>query len=188
MVLIEIVRGIAGKTWSPDEIRFRSDFKVCNAAREANPNTRFINQSSHTSIVFPSSLLAASKATFGMASLPSPSVPTDPDVSYHLKRLLRPYLRVKAPKIDLLAEIAGTSPRTLQRKLKQSGTSYSELIETTRFELAMEMLKDTDTRLVEIAMELGFENQSNFGRNFKRIAGISPGRYRRDMLRQDCAA
>ena len=61
IALIEIIRSIVGKTWSPDEIRFKSDFSVCSAAREANPNTRFLKHSVYTSIVMPSSVLAVSQ-------------------------------------------------------------------------------------------------------------------------------
>ena len=79
-------------------------------------------------------------------------------------------------------------PRSLQRKLQQAGTSFSELIETTRFEMAAEMLVDSDTPLIDVAMTLGYENQSNFGRSFRRIAGISPGKYRREMFGREHAA
>jgi AraC-like DNA-binding protein len=185
MVLIEAVRSITGKTWTPDEIRFKSDFNVCRAARAANPNTRFIRRSSHTSIIVPSSVLAASKQTYGAApTLSSDVVPADDDPTVHLKRLLRPYLRAAAPKIDVFADIAGTSQRTLQRKLKQYGISYSQILETTRFEMATEMLADPNAKLMDVAMTLGYENQSNFGRSFRRIAGISPGKYRRNLQSQ----
>jgi transcriptional regulator GlxA family with amidase domain len=62
------------------------------------------------------------------------------------------------------------------------------LIETTRFEMASEMLQDPDIQLIDVATTLGYENQSNFGRSFRRIAGISPGKYRRDLLLKDRAA
>jgi AraC-like DNA-binding protein len=62
------------------------------------------------------------------------------------------------------------------------------LIETTRFEMATEMLQDPKMNLIDVAMTLGYENQSNFGRSFRRIAGISPGKYRRQTLLQDRVA
>jgi AraC-like DNA-binding protein len=187
-VLIEVIRTVAGKTWTPDEIRFKSDFKVCEAARAANPNTRFIDRSNHTSIVMPSSLLTISKPVCGTAPSLDCALSSDHDTIGQIKRLLRPYLRAAAPKINVFAEIAGTSPRTLQRRLSQYGTSYSKLIETTRFEMASEMLQDPDIQLIDVAMTLGYENQSNFGRSFRRIAGISPGKYRRQMLIPDRVA
>ncbi|WP_223427900.1 helix-turn-helix transcriptional regulator [Tateyamaria pelophila] len=187
-VLIDIVRSIMGKGWSPDEIRFKSDFSVCDAAREANPNTRFLSQSVHTSIIMPSSVLAASQLTCGAAQVPELSIPDKRHGTENLKRLMRPYLREGTPKIEVLAEIMGVSPRSLQRKLKQSGSSYSELIETTRFEMAAEILAASDTPLIDVAMTLGYENQSNFGRSFRRISGISPGKYRREVIGRERAA
>ena len=181
-VLIEAVRSITGENWSPDEIRFQSDFSVCDAAREANPNTRFITQSAHTSIILPSSLLAASNLTNGSAQVPEPNVPPDPDPTDHLKRLIRPYLREGTPKIEVFADVVGASPRSLQRKLNQSGLCYSKLVETARFEMAAEVLRESDIPLIDVAMMFGYENQSNFGRSFRRVAGMSPGRYRREML------
>ena len=37
-------------------------------------------------------------------------------------------------------------------------------------------------------MTLGYENQSNFGRSFRRIAGISPGKYRREVIGREQVA
>lgn len=186
-VLLEVVRSITGSTLSPDEIRFKSDFNVCNAAREANPNTKFQVWSAHTSIVMPSSVLATCNISCGTGFGIEPNISEDLDGVDSLKRLIRPYLREAVPKVDLFAEIVGTSPRSLQRRLNQAGTSYSELVETTRFEMAIEMLKDPDIRLIEVAMALGYENQSNFGRSFRRIAGIGPGKHRREMFTQSLA-
>jgi AraC-like DNA-binding protein len=177
-----------GKSWSPDEIRFQSDFSVCDAAREANPNTRFRMRSADTSIVMPSSVLAASQLTCGTARVPVPNIPENLDWIENLKRLIRPYLREGAPKMSAFAEIMDMSPRSLQRILQQAGTSFSDLIETTRFEMATEMLQDPKMKLVDVAMTLGYENQSNFGRSFRRTAGISPGKYRREVTGRECAA
>ena len=187
-VLIDAIRSITGETWSPDEIRFKSDFSVCDAAREANPNTRFLSRSAHTSIVVPTAVLAASQLTCGAAYVPDPSIPEKPDGLDKMKRLMRPYLREGTPKVTTFAEILEVSPRSLQRKLQHAGTSFSDLIETTRFEMAAEMLAESDAPLIDVAMTLGYENQSNFGRSFRRIAGISPGRYRREAIGRERAA
>jgi transcriptional regulator GlxA family with amidase domain len=88
----------------------------------------------------------------------------------------------------IFAEILDVSPRSLQRNLQQAGTSFSDLIETTRFEMAVEILAASDARLIDVAMTLGYENQSNFGRCFRRVAGISPGKYRREVIGREQAA
>lgn len=181
-VLIDTIRSVTGDMWSPDEIRFKSDFSVCNDAREENPNSRFLSRSAHTSIVVPTAVLAASQLTCGAAHLPEPNIPEKPDGIENMKRLIRPYLRGGLHPISTFAEMLDVSPRSLQRKLQQQGTSFSDLIETTRFEMAAEMLAESDALLIDVAMTLGYENQSNFGRSFRRIAGISPGKYRRERV------
>jgi len=186
--LIVIVRSIVGETWSPDEIRFKSDFKVCDEARQANPNTRFRKRSAHTSIIMPSSVLAASRLPCAAVHVPDPNIPETLGGMENLKRLIRPYLRAVAPQIDVLAEITGTSKRTLQRQLQNQGVNFRQLIEITRFEMAGEMLREPDTALINVAMTLGYENQSNFGRSFRRVAGISPGKFRSEMIGQERAA
>lgn len=187
-VLIDIIRSITGTSWSPDEIRFKSDFSICDAARQANPNTRFVKRSVHTSLTMPSSVLAASRLTCGAAQVPDLSIPETLDEMEHLKSLVRPYLREGAPKMNMFAEILDVSPRSLQRRLQQAGTNFSELIETTRFEMAAEMLAESDAPLIDVAMMLGYENQSNFGRCFLRVAGLSPGKYRREVIGRERVA
>lgn len=185
MVLIQIVRSIMGNAWSPETISFKSNFSVCNAAHEAYPNTRFVSNAKHSSITVPSVIL--SKSTASNLPIVSPErleFSSDDNLS-NFKHLLRPYLREGTPKLEMFAEIVGKRPRTLQRNFQQTGCSYSELVEITRFEMAIDMLKNLDVSLIEIAMNVGYENQSNFGRSFKRISGTSPGAYRRQVLGQE---
>ena len=75
--------------------------------------------------------------------------------------------------------MAATSVRTLQRRLQESGLSYSELVNELRFETAARLLRETDATALEIALEVGYEDPSHFSRAFKRLAGISPREYRR---------
>ena len=184
MVLIEVIRDVMGQTWSPDVISFQSNFSVCDDARQTHPNTRFVKNANRTSITMPSSVLAAGTAfNRPTCSLQGSEISSVEGFDY-LKSVLRPYVREGTLRIDLLAEIAGTSTRSLQRVLQKDGFSYSQLLEKTRFDMAVEKLQESGNPLVEIAMDLGYENQSNFSRSFKRISGMSPGAYRHQMLEQ----
>ena len=98
-----------------------------------------------------------------------------------LKAVLSAYLPERMPTIDFAAEMAATSVRTLQRRLKESTLSYSELIGEVRFEAAARLLRETDASALEIALEVGYEDPAHFSRAFKRIAGISPREYRRQQ-------
>jgi AraC-like DNA-binding protein len=70
------------------------------------------------------------------------------------------------------------SLRGLQRKLRDEGTNFKQLLEDTRQELACQYLKQSELSLGEVTYLLGFSDQSNFTRAFKRWMGLAPSEYR----------
>ena len=70
------------------------------------------------------------------------------------------------------------STSTLQRQLQSEGTNYRAVLETTRRELAEQYLRDDQYSQAQIAFMVGFADQSNFARAFKRWTGVSPGEFR----------
>jgi AraC-like DNA-binding protein len=77
-----------------------------------------------------------------------------------------------------LADLLYVSERSLQRRLTDSGTSFRQLQEETRFDLAKKFLHTTDSSVTEIGFELGYTMPANFSRAFQRWAGVSPRQYR----------
>ncbi|NIL93491.1 MAG: helix-turn-helix domain-containing protein [Woeseiaceae bacterium] len=71
------------------------------------------------------------------------------------------------------------SRSTLQRQLGSEGTSYRQILESTRQSLAKKYLQSHDYSQAEIAFMLGFTDQSNFARAFKRWTGVSPGEFQK---------
>jgi AraC-like DNA-binding protein len=71
------------------------------------------------------------------------------------------------------------SRSTLQRQLKGEGTTYREILESTRQSLAEQYLKDGAYSQAQIAFMTGFADQSNFARAFKRWTGVSPGQFQK---------
>lgn len=78
----------------------------------------------------------------------------------------------------LVAQSLNVSPRTLQRKLRQQGTSYQQALNETRYELAVQHLQHAAYSVTEIAYLLGYENTGNFTRAFKSWAGETPTQFR----------
>ncbi len=70
------------------------------------------------------------------------------------------------------------TPRTLQRRLKERGTTFKSLLTEVRHELATHYLRDGRYSLSEISYLLGFSELSAFSRAFKRWAGVAPSAYR----------
>lgn len=81
--------------------------------------------------------------------------------------------------IEHLANGTGTSVRTLQRRLKDTGMSYSDLQDDVRKTLALNLLENETLALGEIAFSLGYSEVSAFNHAFRRWVGQSPGDYRR---------
>ena len=71
------------------------------------------------------------------------------------------------------------SRSTLQRQLGAEGTSYRQILESTRRSLAEQYLRSKDYSQAEVAFMLGFTDQSNFARAFRRWTGMSPGEFRK---------
>ncbi|MGD8357389.1 MAG: AraC family transcriptional regulator [Lysobacterales bacterium] len=77
-----------------------------------------------------------------------------------------------------VAEDLFLSPRTLQQRLGDRGTSFHELLNDMRRELATGYLSRSGISVTEITFLLGFTDVSNFTRAFKRWTGMSPTQYR----------
>ena len=75
---------------------------------------------------------------------------------------------------DGIARALNQSTSTLQRRLRDEGTSYQQLLDATRRDLALEYLRDGRHSLADIAFLLGFTDQSNFTRAFRRWTGKTP--------------
>jgi len=80
--------------------------------------------------------------------------------------------------LESIAERLHMTARTIQRKLSDEGTSYLELVENVRRNLATEYLTTTDLTMEEIAVRIGYSDAPSFNHAFKRWTGLSPGKLR----------
>jgi AraC-like DNA-binding protein len=83
------------------------------------------------------------------------------------------------PKVQDVAAQLDMSARTLQRRLQERNLRYQQVLDEVRSELALQLIRDSDLRLNEVADYLGFNDQSAFQHAFRRWQGLSPGLYRR---------
>ena len=77
-----------------------------------------------------------------------------------------------------IARYLHRSVSALQRQLKAEGVSFRTLFDETRAELAQRLVSDREYTLAEITYLLGFADQANFSRAFKRWHGDTPSVYR----------
>jgi AraC-like DNA-binding protein len=92
-----------------------------------------------------------------------------------VKRLL-PYGHVT---IDGVAQRLPISIRTLQRRLREWGFSFEEIVDDVRRTEATALVLAGEHSSMEIAFLLGYSDQAHFTRAFKRWTGLSPRNYER---------
>ena len=66
-------------------------------------------------------------------------------------------------------------------KLEVTGTTYRQILDTTRHRLAEQYIHQ-DIPIYEIAYLIGFSDTANFSRAFKKWSGVSPMEYRNSIL------
>lgn len=83
------------------------------------------------------------------------------------------------PSLEAMARALGLSARTLQRRLRDEGTSHQELLDAMRREMAERYLERSDVALCEVAYLLGYSEPAAFHRAFRRWTGTTPTAFRR---------
>jgi len=106
------------------------------------------------------------------------SRPDDGDsLSSQLRRLLSRDSS-RWPDLEAVAAHLHISPQTLRRHLREEGSSFQELKDQLRRDIAIYHLSRADLSLQQIAEQLGFSEPSAFHRAFKKWTGLTPGAYR----------
>lgn len=90
-------------------------------------------------------------------------------------------LAMGEPSQQVIANELNISSRQLQRKLKEESSSFRELLEDARKNLAKNYLAKPQQSIIEVAFQLGFQDPSNFTRAFKRWFGLSPSAFRKQQ-------
>jgi len=90
--------------------------------------------------------------------------------------------RGEFPKLDAMARCLCLGARTLRRRLQELGTSYRQILDDVRRELAVEYLRTSSLTVQEIADLLGYSEVTNFRRAFMRWVEVSPYQYRKQFV------
>jgi AraC-like DNA-binding protein len=101
-----------------------------------------------------------------------------PPVVAELRSRLGPLLLKGTPSIDAASAALGLSGRTLQRRLQAEGTTFAEVVDDVRRDLAAAYLQNPSYTGAEVAFMLGYAEASSFHRAFKRWTGLTPEAFR----------
>jgi AraC-like DNA-binding protein len=95
-----------------------------------------------------------------------------------LRQAIHAAIHAATPNLDIVAMRMHCSPRTLQRRLDERGLKFQILLDDARLQLAKRYLSKASTSLSEIALLLGYAEQSAFNHAFKRWTGATPKMWR----------
>ncbi|HMM62792.1 MAG: AraC family transcriptional regulator [Mesorhizobium sp.] len=183
-----IFRHALGRNWAPLEVRFEHP-----KPDGASDHSRYFN--APVEFGRPTNAFAFRRDVLG-TKMPEPDpylfaiieallrsrrdYAGDPqDVVGVLRNQIRMHLNERTPGVQDIARILGLSSATLQRQLKELGVTYNDILRSTREELALHYLKNSDMPLTDVALSLGYSELSAFSRAFRNWTGMSPHRFRR---------
>jgi AraC-like DNA-binding protein len=185
-IYTNLIRYYAGAGWSPTRMAVSSPADASHVVSEEFPSTQVLATENTWWLEIPRSELSLSKAEMplgtgdGLAGADLGFDQSEADYAMVLGRLVRAYLLPSGPPtLQLAAEIAGTTPRTLQRRLGEASRTFSQVLDEARFAVARDLLESTDLKIRDVAHEAGYESASNFTRAFSRYTGVTPRQHRR---------
>ncbi len=185
LLLLRVFRRVLGEAFQPTAVTFQTNAELTHVEREKLAGIRVYQGWTNTSILLPAALLATPLPD-ALRKVPCKDLPdgmvAPADFSTQLNALLQPCLSEDWLDVNATVEMAGCSVRTLQRRLSASGLTFSELLDQCRMSAARSLLKDSGNRVIDVGIEVGFEDASHFARAFRRVHGITPTEFRKKIL------
>ncbi len=180
-----IMRALCGSGFQASEILLRRREPL-----DRTPYRRFFNapvlfDSDQSALVFPKTWLekpvrGADARRYQALQIDARAMIERSGVDFvdQMRRVLHGQMIAGYQSAAQVAYLFGMTPRTLNRRLADHGTTFRALLQEVRFESAQQLLRDTGTPLLRISMALGYANPSVFTRAFQRWSGQAPAAWR----------
>ena len=192
--IINIALFVMNKDYSehnhPIEVHFRHKAAAPLKDYQAALGTTVKFEQEYNQVIYPIEILStptynpnARIAEFIQGELESlmQQVDQHDNMALRLWRAFQKSPRANEITIDTAAKIFNITARTLQRHLKNEGTSFQEELTYFKSEKAKQLLNNRNTSITNIAHSLGFNDSSAFHKAFKRWTGMTPAEYRKEL-------
>jgi AraC-like DNA-binding protein len=179
------MRSLCGRHWKPVEVRFahRKPGNTEPFRRYFRAPLRF--DANESGVLFTSewlnqSVLGADPELHRLfrKQVAALAATRGEDLPGQLRRALATALLTGHGSEEHIATLFSMNSRTLRRRLRADGTSFHEVSETARYDMARQMLESSELEVAKIALALGYADHSSFSRAFKRWSGITPSMWR----------
>ncbi len=108
----------------------------------------------------------------------------EPDFADQIKRLLLPALHAERAHMRMVCEATGLTPRTVNRRLAEQGTTLRTLVNETRYSIARQLLRHTHLPVAAVAQVMGYSEAGVFVRAFRQWSGSTPDTWRKALPRK----
>ena len=102
-----------------------------------------------------------------------------------LRFVLQSILTTGEASLPVVARLLGQHPRVLQKTLRARGASFRSLLDEVRYHEARQQLRQSGQSITELALHLGYGDETAFSRAFRRWSGQSPQAWRLQHARED---
>lgn len=185
-ITYNVLQELCGQQWHASTVRFVSRNPIDPAAFQSHFNVPLEFDAGASEVEFDASWLEqplpplelAMRAAIA-AELQQARTATLADLPSALRRIMRKRLLLGEFSMDDVAAQLSMHRRTLDRRLQRHGTTYGELLESVRDDIARQLLRDTQFPIQRIAESVRFSSAANFATAFRRRAGMTPTEFRR---------
>ncbi|MGF1695135.1 helix-turn-helix transcriptional regulator [Vibrio lamellibrachiae] len=181
--LCELLKSLTNGKWIPIEIGVQTEYDHEFIRLPELSKTQFYCSRPTTALYIPEDIIQnpiSAPHSQPAAPLSSPIVCDTFLDSFKLA--MAPYISMGKLPIKIASEILNINVRTIQRRLKDSGVTYSEVIESMVFSQIIQLLKSDVLQITEIATKMGYSDSAHFTRAFKRLMHMTPREYK-NMLK-----
>ena len=190
-MFVNIFRAALGQDWCPLEVRFEHDRPSDWHAHERSFGAPVQFNRRTNAIAFSRQDLDARMPNQDpyLFSIITPFLEQrcaelgDPeDFAEVVRDQIKLHLGDAPPMLSEIARTLGLTDKDFQRRLKEHGLAFPDLLRAARQELALHYMADRDMPLTDIAYNLGYSELSAFSRAFRSWTGMTPQRYRRTAM------
>jgi AraC-like DNA-binding protein len=183
---VGILRNLLGRDWSPELVTLQRRAPLNTAPYRQAFRCPVDFEAEHNQAVFDSEILNTPIAQSNRqlhailnTHLRGLDASGKLDYATEVQQIILHAMKGGECTLPRVAQMLGTSQRTLQRRLSAEGRTFRDELETVRSRVAMRYLEETAIPLTSLSMTLGYSDLAAFSHAFRRITGVSPSTWRK---------
>lgn len=176
---------LCGPKWNPQRVQFAHRRPAITAAYRQHFRAELVFNAEVSGLVFASTWLGrtiegadATRREFLARTISEAQIREPCNVADQVQRVLPQLILSGKASAAAVAGLFAMHERTLRRRLEREGANLQLLIRRTRFDLARQLLQNTDLTVTAIATALHYDDPNAFSRAFRNWAHESPRQWR----------